>query len=57
MKIIIIALILFLFMRELWRMIVAIESGAKPTKILTPCFYVCVIAVLAKCVGNLLTTT
>ena len=56
MKVIIVALIIFLFVREMVKMIVAIENNAKPAKILTPCFYACVIAVLAKLVGNLLTT-
>ena len=56
MKAVIVILILSLFARELWQMITAIENNAKPTKILTPCFYACVIAILAKFVGNLLTT-
>ena len=56
MKVIIVALILFLFVREMVKMMIAIEKGEKPMKILTPCFFVCVIAILAKFVGNLLTT-
>ena len=56
MKVIIVALIVFLFLREIVKMTIAIENNAKPAKILTPCFYACVIAILAKFVGNLLTT-
>ena len=56
MKVIIVVLIVFLFMRELLQMVTAIENSAKPAKILIPCFYICMIAILAKLVGNLLTT-
>ena len=55
MKIAIIIIILALFMREVFRMFLAIETGAKPIKMIVPCVSACVIAVLAKFVGNLLT--
>lgn len=55
MKIAIILLTLILFMREVLRMCWAIEHDARPVKIFVPCFFACVIAVLAKFIGNLLT--
>lgn len=55
MKIVIILLTLVLFMREVLRMCWAIEHDARPAKIFTPCFFACVITILAKFIGNLLT--
>lgn len=55
MKIVIVLLILILFMREVLRMCWAIEHDARPAKIIPPCFFACVIAILAKLVGNVLT--
>ena len=56
MKFFIVAVILVLFGREIFKMFWAIETNAKPIRIITPCFFACVIAVFAKFIGNLLTT-
>lgn len=55
MKLFIVAVILVLFGREIFKMFWAIETNAKPLRIITPCVSACVIAVFAKFVGNLLT--
>lgn len=56
MKAVVVLTIIVLFMREIFRMFVAIENNERPIKMLVPCFFACVIAVFAKFIGNLLTT-
>ena len=56
MKVVIVVSILFLFLREIVRMAIAIKNDEKLIKILAPCFCACVIVVLANFVGDLLTT-
>ena len=55
MKLFIVAVILVLFGREIFKMFWAIETNAKPIHTITPCVFACVIAVFAKFIGNLLT--
>lgn len=56
MKATIILIILVLFTREIVRMMLAIERNDKPIKMIAPCVFACVIAVVAKFIGDLLTT-
>ena len=54
MKPFIIIVVFTLFAREVLKMFWAIETNAKPIRIIVPCISACVLTVFAKCIGKLL---